>query len=260
MTRIYMFTRIGQLIVGFALGLVAIIATARIIDYFEVLSSNSGIAISYEDIQLTFSTLDIHLGYVRVIPLGWILAVSPFLSMALYFLRSSRGAFSMMKDKIRRGILMQRWLIRMAWSTPLVVLVGLLFGVTSLPVLTSIGALNVLSHVFLIEMDRSSINLPYVDWVPLMLSMLMFISTIIVIVYVGFDSVQLYILPQATRFVLIGYFLVHWIFYVNAIMHYGGYGRWKNPEYSDNAFSLNDVTVHLAMMILIFSLLDSLTQ
>jgi hypothetical protein len=194
---------------------------------------------------------------IRSLPIGMLMLLPPLIASSLYFLRVPRGAFSRLKDTVRRGVLTQRWLIRMAWTTPLVILVSMMFGVTSIPVLITISALNVLSHVFLIEMDRTNFDLPYVDWAPLFISMLLSLAIVIVVIAVGFDAIQLRSLPQTTRFILIGYLAVKLIFYFETVMHYGGYGRWRKLEYSDNAFSLNDATVLTTMMALFLVLLNS---
>lgn len=186
--------------------------------------------------------------------------VPPIIASLLYFLRSSQGAFPILKQDVRRGWQRTRGLFRMAWSTPLAILVAMLFGITSLPVLITFCALNILSHVFLIEMDHTNFDLPYVDWAPRFISMILFAASIVFMVAVGFDSLELRLLPMMTRYVLIGYLFVQIVFYAEAVIHYGGYGRWKKLEYSDNAFSLNDIMIHLIMLVLFLSMLANSTN
>lgn len=250
-----MFSRVGQLSVGlYLLGLAAILIVVMRTRFITLMCTPCLEAIYGGAASLFAANPSEGEQVLRSIPLGVLMLLPIIIASALYFLRVPRGAFEQLKEKVRRGVLTQRWLIRMTWSTPLVVLVAMLFGVTSLPVLVTIGALNVLSHVFLIEMDRTNYDLPYVDWAPLFLSMLLSLATIIVIVAVGFNSVELRALPIQTRLILIGYLAVKGIFYVETVMHYGGYGRWKKLEYSDNAFSLNDLTVLTTMLMLFLAL------
>lgn len=259
MRRFYLFTRSGQLSVGmYLLGLAAFMIVLMRSRYITLACTPCLEAIYGRTAGLFSATPSAAEQVLRTIPIGMLMLVPIVIASSLYFLRVPLGAFSRLKDNVRRGVLTQRWLIRMAWSTPLVILVALLFGVTSLPVLITVGALNVLSHVFLIEMDRTNYDLPYVEWGPLFLSMLLSLAIIIVVIAVGFDSAQLGALPNATRFILIGYLAVKLIFYVETVMHYGGYGKWKKLEYSDNAFSLNDVTILTTMMILFLTLFRSI--
>jgi hypothetical protein len=259
--RFYLFTRIGQASIGlYLLGLGTVMVLVMRSRFVTLMCTPCLEAIYGGTIAALSATSSAFEQVLRSIPIGLFMLVPTVIAASLYIVRVPRGSFSRLKDTIRRGVLTQRWLIRMAWTTPLVILVAMLFGVTSFPVLITVGVLNVLSHVFLIEMDRTNLDLPYVDWAPLFLSMLLSLAIIIVVVAVGFDSGQLRSLPQATRFILIGYLAGKLLFYFITVMHYGGFGQWKKLEYSDNAFSLNDVTILTTMMLLFVTLLSSIPE
>jgi hypothetical protein len=186
------------------------------------------------------------------IRIGVYLIFIPLIASVEYFLRAlTPGTLHQYRTQLANGRFYTRWIFRCIWSSVMLFLVALVFGIFSPTLHVTLIMLNVLSHVFLMEMDRTNEDLSYVDWVPYVISTLLFIGQMIFMLAVGFDIGHLTHLPTLFRSLIVVYLLLNVGFYINAFCHYSGISRWRSFEFSDMTFTLTDWMTNVVMAIML---------
>ncbi|MCK7484261.1 MAG: hypothetical protein MZU97_00960 [Bacillus subtilis] len=188
--------------------------------------------------------------------IGIYLIFIPLIASLEYFLRALTPAlFHRFRTQLANGRFYSRWLFRCLWSSLMLFLVALVFGIFSPTLHVTLIVLNILSHVFLMEMDRTNEDLSYVDWVPYVISTLLFIGQVIFMLAVGFDIGHLVHLPGLFRILIIVYLFLNVGFYFNAFCHYSGISKWRRFEFSDMTFSSIDWLTNAVMAVLLTMLM-----
>lgn len=246
-------TRKGQVLLGFAFLFISVFligyyaATYGLVRFTPYLVAILGGRCSIIDGEL--ARLPDSLMNIRI---GIYLIFIPMIASVEYFLRAlTKGTLHQYRTQLANGRFYTRWIFRCIWSSLMLFLVALVFGIFTPTLHVTLIMLNILSHVFLMEMDRTNEDLSYIDWVPYVISTLLFIGQVIFMLAVGFDSGNLSNLPVVFRALIVVYLLLNVGFYINAFCHYSGISKWRRFEFSDLTFTVSDWMTNVVMAILL---------
>jgi hypothetical protein len=246
-------TRKGQMMLGFAFLFISIIL---MIDYASTYGLVQETPILRAILSGHCSIID---GELALLPesilnvrIGIYLIFIPMIASVEYFLRAlTKGTLHQYRTQLANGRFYTRWIFRCIWSSLMLFLVALVFGIFSSILHVTLIMLNILSHVFLIEMDRTNEDLSYIDWVPYVISTLLFIGQVVFMLAVGFESGSLSDFPLLFRAVIVVYLLLNVGFYLNAFFHYSGISKWRRFDYSDLTLTISSWMTNVVMAIML---------
>jgi hypothetical protein len=161
---------------------------------------------------------------------GPTIAVFLFLSAAAHFLLASPWLYDWYVRNLKRGINYLRWWEYFFSSSVMIVIIGMLSGITDFPSLILMFALNGVMNLFGLMMELHNQTTKETNWTSFLYGCIAGIVPWIVIFMYFFSAISSAgeTVPTFVKFIVLILFVNFNIFAVNMILQYKKVGPWKN--------------------------------